>query len=97
MNWCWDILSISSISWRADNVLLWFGRYLYYFEKGNTQVTSTIIQGLLEIIVTEIQSENTTQDLQVDAFLANMLRYIQFQKHKGDVVAKRYIDIQVPS
>ena len=38
-----------------------------------------------------------TQDLQVDAFLANMLRYIQFQKHKGDVVAKCYIDIQVPS
>ena len=78
-------------------MLLWFGRYLYYFEKGNTQVTSTIIQGLLELIVTEIQSENTTQDLQVDAFLANMLRYIQFQKHKGDVVAERYIDIQVSS
>jgi vacuolar protein sorting-associated protein 35 len=72
-------------------------KYLYYFEKGNTQVTSTIIQGLLELIVTEIQSENTTQDMQVDAFLANTLRYIQFQKQKGDSVAERYSDIQVPS
>lgn len=72
-------------------------RYLYYFEKGNTQVTSTIIQGLLELIVTEIQSENTAQDMQVDAFLANTLRYIQFQKHKDDSVAERYSDIQVPS
>lgn len=73
------------------------GRYLYYFEKENVQVTSTIIQGLLELIVTEMQSENTTHDLQADAFLASTLRYIEFQKHKGDSVADRYVDIEVPS
>ncbi|OAE27629.1 hypothetical protein AXG93_2520s1260 [Marchantia polymorpha subsp. ruderalis] len=46
-------------------------KYLYYYEKGNPQVTSNVIQGLLELIQTEMQSENTAQDPGVDAFFAN--------------------------
>ncbi|CAM6058139.1 unnamed protein product [Sphagnum tenellum] len=70
-------------------------KYLYYFEKGNPQVTSSVIQGLLELIVTDMQSEATTHDLEVDAFLASTVRYIQFQKQKGDSIAEQYASIEV--
>lgn len=70
-------------------------RYLYYYEKGNPQVTTTIIQGLIELIVTEMQSENAVKDSTVDSFFENTLRYIQFQKQKGDDFADRYAVIQV--
>ncbi|KAJ7571069.1 hypothetical protein O6H91_01G147500 [Diphasiastrum complanatum] len=72
-------------------------KYLYYFEKGIPQVTSNLIQGLLELIGTELQSENTAQDRAVDAFFASTRRYIQFQKQKGDDLAERYSSIQVVS
>jgi vacuolar protein sorting-associated protein 35 len=70
-------------------------KYLYHFEKGNPQVTSSVIQGLLELIVTDMQSEATTHDLEVDAFLASTVRYIQFQKQKGDSIAEQYASIEV--
>lgn len=70
-------------------------RYLYYFEHGNQHITNTVIQGLIELIMTEMQSENSTQDPMVDAFLASTLRYIRFQKQKGDSVAERYAAIEV--
>eukprot|EP00246_Nothoceros_aenigmaticus_P001400 TRINITY_DN11916_c0_g1_i1.p1 TRINITY_DN11916_c0_g1~~TRINITY_DN11916_c0_g1_i1.p1 ORF type:complete len:557 (-),score=119.62 TRINITY_DN11916_c0_g1_i1:126-1796(-) len=70
-------------------------KYLYYYENGNPQVTSSIIQGLIELIVTEMQSENAAKDPTVDAFFSNTLRYIQFQKQKGDDFADRYAVIQV--
>ncbi|KAI5064024.1 hypothetical protein GOP47_0020694 [Adiantum capillus-veneris] len=70
-------------------------KYLYYFEHGNQHITNSVIQGLIELIVTELQSENTTQDPMVDAFLASTLRYIRFQKQKGDGVAERYAAIEV--
>lgn len=69
-------------------------RYLYYYEKGNPQVTSTVIQGLLELIQTELQSENTAQDPEVDAFFASTLRYIEYQKQKTNEVGGRYAAIQ---
>eukprot|EP00249_Psilotum_nudum_P022226 c28423_g1_i1 orf=912-2582(+) len=70
-------------------------KYLYYYEKGNPQISSGAIQSLLELIITEMKSENNAQDPTVDAFLASSLRYIQFQKQKGDSVAERYAAIQV--
>ncbi|KAL2632770.1 hypothetical protein R1flu_004249 [Riccia fluitans] len=69
-------------------------KYLYYYEKGNPQVTSNVIQGLLELIQTEMQSENTVQDPGVDAFFASTIRYIQYQKLKTDEVGERYAAIQ---
>ncbi|CAM6128426.1 unnamed protein product [Calypogeia fissa] len=69
-------------------------KYLYYYEKGNPQVTSTVIQGLLELIQTELQSENTAQDPEVDAFFASTLRYIEYQKQKTNEVGGRYAAIQ---
>ncbi|MCO5594828.1 hypothetical protein L7F22_048862 [Adiantum nelumboides] len=70
-------------------------KYLYYFEHGNQHITNTVIQGLIELIVTEMQSENSTQDPMVDAFLASTLRYIRFQKQRGDNVSERYAAIEV--
>ncbi|KAH7286518.1 hypothetical protein KP509_32G010800 [Ceratopteris richardii] len=70
-------------------------KYLYYFEHGNQHITNSVIQGLIELIVTEMQSDNTTQDPMVDSFFASTLRYIRFQKQKGDGVAERYASIEL--
>lgn len=70
-------------------------KYLYYFEHGNQHITTEVIQGLIELIMTEMQSENSSQDPTVDAFLASTLRYIRFQKQKGENATERYAAIEV--
>lgn len=69
-------------------------KYLYFFEKGNPQITSNLIRDLIELIATEMQSESATQDPSVDAFFASTLRYIQFQKQKGGAMGEKYDTIQ---
>ncbi|KAI3762119.1 hypothetical protein L1987_52542 [Smallanthus sonchifolius] len=70
-------------------------KYLYYFEKGNTQITSAAIQGLIELIKTEMQSDTATPDRISDAFFACTLRYIQFQKQKGGAMGEKFDTIKV--
>lgn len=70
-------------------------RYLYFFEKGNPQITSAAIQGLIELITNEMQSDSTTPDPASDAFFASTIRYIQFQKQKGGVVGEKFGPIKV--
>ncbi|GLU04600.1 hypothetical protein SLE2022_217380 [Rubroshorea leprosula] len=70
-------------------------KYLYFFEKGNQQITSSAIQGLVELINTEMQSDSTTQNPTSDAFFASTLRYIQFQKQKGGLIGEKYESIKV--
>eukprot|EP00262_Sarcandra_glabra_P014219 TRINITY_DN40_c3_g1_i2.p1 TRINITY_DN40_c3_g1~~TRINITY_DN40_c3_g1_i2.p1 ORF type:complete len:768 (+),score=152.45 TRINITY_DN40_c3_g1_i2:216-2306(+) len=70
-------------------------KYLYFFEKGNPQITSAAIQGLVELITTEMQSESTKPDPSSDAFFASTLRYIQFQKQKGGAMGEKYESIKV--
>lgn len=70
-------------------------RYLYFFERGNPQVNVSTIQGLIELIMTEMQSDTTTPDPAADAFLASTMRYIQFQKQKGGPVGEKYEPIKV--
>ncbi|XP_059623448.1 vacuolar protein sorting-associated protein 35A-like [Cornus florida] len=65
-------------------------KYLYFYEKGNPQITVSAIQDLIELITTEMQSENMTPDPDADAFLASTLRYMQFQKQKGGAVGEKY-------
>ncbi|KAK2973685.1 hypothetical protein RJ640_022142 [Escallonia rubra] len=69
-------------------------KYLYFFEKGNSHITLDSIQGLIELITTEMQSETVTPDPTADAFFASTLRYIQFQKDKGGAVAEKYEPIK---
>ncbi|XP_009793929.1 vacuolar protein sorting-associated protein 35A-like isoform X1 [Nicotiana sylvestris] len=81
----------------SGSVLLFIeilNKYLYFFEKGVTQITVASIQSLIELITTEMQSENTTSDPAADAFLASTLRYIQFQKDKGGAVGEKYESIK---
>nr|CAD1827914.1 unnamed protein product [Ananas comosus var. bracteatus] len=70
-------------------------KYLYFFEKGNPQITSSVIQGLIELITTEMQSENATSEPSADAFFARTLRYIEFQQQKGGSVGEKYEAIKV--
>ncbi|KAF5753058.1 hypothetical protein HS088_TW01G00976 [Tripterygium wilfordii] len=65
-------------------------KYLYFFEKGNPQITVAAIQSLIELIKTEMQSDSTTPDPAAEAFFACTLRYIQFQKQKGGAIAEKY-------
>ncbi|EOX90793.1 VPS35 B isoform 3 [Theobroma cacao] len=70
-------------------------KYLYFFEKGNPQITVAAIQSLLELITTEMQSDSSTPDPAADAFFASTLRYIEFQKQKGGAVGEKYEPIKV--
>ncbi|XP_021727605.1 vacuolar protein sorting-associated protein 35A-like [Chenopodium quinoa] len=65
-------------------------KYLYFFEKGNNQITVNTIQDLMELITTENQSDNAATDPAAEAFFASTLRYIQFQKQKGGAVSEKY-------
>lgn len=70
-------------------------KYLYFFEKGNPQITSSVIQGLIELITTELQNDNSPSDPAADAFFASTLRYIHFQKQKGGTMGEKYESIKV--
>lgn len=46
-------------------------KYIYYFEKGNPQITSATIQGLIELIKTEMQSDSASALPASDPFFAS--------------------------
>ncbi|XP_062164059.1 vacuolar protein sorting-associated protein 35B-like isoform X1 [Alnus glutinosa] len=70
-------------------------KYLYFFEKGNPQITSAAIQGLIELITSEMQSDSGAPNTVPDAFFASTLRYIQFQKQKGGIMSEKYDSVKV--
>ncbi|XP_057720822.1 vacuolar protein sorting-associated protein 35B-like [Arachis stenosperma] len=70
-------------------------KYIYYFEKGNPQITSATIQGLIELITTEIQGDSTSALPTSDPFFTSTLRYIQFQKQKGGILGEKYESIKI--
>ncbi|KAK6150276.1 hypothetical protein DH2020_015208 [Rehmannia glutinosa] len=70
-------------------------KYLYFYEKGVSQITVESIQSLIELIRSEMQGDNASSDPAADAFLASTLRYIQFQKDKGGAVGEKYKLIMV--
>ncbi|MED6137278.1 Vacuolar protein sorting-associated protein 35B [Stylosanthes scabra] len=70
-------------------------KYIYYFEKGNPQITSATIQGLIELITTEMQGDSTSALPTSDPFFTSTLRYIQFQKQKGGILGEKYESIKV--
>ncbi|KAK2398314.1 vacuolar protein sorting-associated protein 35B [Trifolium repens] len=70
-------------------------KYIYYYEKGNPQITSATIQGLIELIKTEMQSDSVSALPASDPFFASTLRYIQFQKQKGGILGEKYDSIKV--
>ncbi|KAL3639044.1 Vacuolar protein sorting-associated protein 35B [Castilleja foliolosa] len=70
-------------------------KYLYFFEKGNPQITASVIQGLMELIKTEMQNDGTAGNPASDSFFASTLRYIQFQKQKGGAMGEKYEAIKL--
>ncbi|XP_009797562.1 vacuolar protein sorting-associated protein 35A-like [Nicotiana sylvestris] len=81
----------------SGSVLLFIeilNKYLYFFEKGVSQINVASIQSLIELITTEMQSENTTADPAADTYFASTLRYIQFQKDKGGAVGEKFEPIR---
>lgn len=70
-------------------------KYLYFFEKGNAQITVASIQGLIELVTTEMQSDTSTSDPAADAFFASTIRYIQSQKDKGGATGEKFEAIKV--
>ncbi|WOK91819.1 hypothetical protein Cni_G00510 [Canna indica] len=68
-------------------------KYLYFFERGNPQITSSLIQDLIDLIKTETQSDSTS-DPSANAFFACTLRYIEFQKQKGGAMGEKYEPIK---
>ncbi|KAL2538154.1 Vacuolar protein sorting-associated protein 35B [Forsythia ovata] len=70
-------------------------KYLYFFEKGSPQITGAAIQGLIDLIKTEMQSDSTTSNPASDAFFASTLRYIRFQKQKGGAMGEKYDPIKL--
>ncbi|XP_009379342.1 vacuolar protein sorting-associated protein 35A [Pyrus x bretschneideri] len=69
-------------------------KYLYFFEKGNPQITVASVQSLIELVTTELQSDSALAEPSTDAFFKSTLRYIQFQKQKGGAVGERYEPIK---
>lgn len=70
-------------------------KYLYFFEKGNPQITVTTIQDLIALITTEMQSDSAIPDPAANSFLARTMQYIQFQKQKGGSISEKYEPLQV--
>ncbi|XAR58002.1 hypothetical protein NMG60_11026328, partial [Bertholletia excelsa] len=70
-------------------------KYLYFFEKGNPEISVAAIHDLIKLITTEMQGDNMTPDPAADAFLASTLRYIGFQKEKAGTMGEKYGPIKV--
>ncbi|PKU66749.1 Vacuolar protein sorting-associated protein 35B [Dendrobium catenatum] len=70
-------------------------KYLYFFEKGNPHITSSAINGLIELIMTEMQSDSSISVPSADAFFSSTLRYIQYQKQKGGSIGEKFELIKV--
>ncbi|KAG6399859.1 hypothetical protein SASPL_141344 [Salvia splendens] len=66
-------------------------KYLYFYEKGVSQITVESIHDLTKLIRNEMQGDASPSDPAADSFLASTLRYIQFQKDKGGAVGDKYM------
>ncbi|KAJ0231613.1 Vacuolar protein sorting-associated protein 35B [Hirschfeldia incana] len=68
-------------------------KYIYFYEKGNPHITPSDIQSLIELINTEMQSDNNgnnTRRTHSDPFFTSTLRYVRFQKQKGGLIGDKY-------
>ncbi|KAF3536196.1 hypothetical protein F2Q69_00020828, partial [Brassica cretica] len=66
-------------------------KYIYFYEKGNPHITPSDIQSLIELINTEMQSDNNGNTrTHSDPFFTSTLRYMRFQKQKGGLMGDKY-------
>lgn len=70
---------------------VFFFRYIYFYEKGSPHITPSDIQSLIELINTEMQSDNNGNTrTHSDPFFTSTLRYMRFQKQKGGLMGDKY-------
>eukprot|EP00898_Chlorokybus_atmophyticus_P001468 jgi/Chlat1/2321/Chrsp17S02605 len=69
-------------------------KYLYYFDKGTPAITPTVLQGLLELIRTELNGEQE-KDASITNFYRSTLQHIAAQKKKGGEVGERYASVNI--
>eukprot|EP00850_Spirogloea_muscicola_P002909 SM000011S19087 [mRNA] locus=s11:783175:828718:+ [translate_table: standard] len=69
-------------------------KYLYFFDKGTPQVTSNVIQGLLQLIAAEMASESAAQDDATDTLYRNTVAHIAYMKQKGGEQGAQYDLVQ---
>ncbi|KAF8082359.1 hypothetical protein N665_0830s0006 [Sinapis alba] len=66
-------------------------KYIYFYEKGNPHITPSDIQSLIELINTEMRSDNNGNTrTHSDPFFSSTLHYIRFQKQKGGLIGDKY-------
>ncbi|CAI5518230.1 unnamed protein product [Closterium sp. Naga37s-1] len=70
-------------------------KYLYFFDKGNPHVTPVVLQGLIELITSELAVDGTTVDATVHSFHRATLAHIKDQKHKAGAIGEKYSEIQI--
>eukprot|EP00850_Spirogloea_muscicola_P001972 SM000007S20932 [mRNA] locus=s7:955553:962232:+ [translate_table: standard] len=70
-------------------------KYLYFFDKGTPQVTSNVIQGLLQLIAAEMANESAAQDDATETLYRNTVAHIAYMKQKGGEQGARYDLVQV--
>ncbi|CAI6012716.1 unnamed protein product [Closterium sp. NIES-65] len=70
-------------------------KYLYFFDKGNPHVTPVVLQGLIELITSELAVDGATVDATVHSFYRATLAHIKDQKHKAGAIGKKYAEIQI--
>ncbi|MFQ6648176.1 hypothetical protein Gotur_021202 [Gossypium turneri] len=94
---CRAVYACSHLFWVDDQDGIKDGERsgLKTWSTNNKQITSSAIQGLIELINTEMQSDSTNLDSVADAFLASTLHYIQFQKQKGGVVGEKFDSVKL--
>ena len=68
-------------------------KYIFFFDAGCSAVTSTVLQGLIEVVKEEMTDCDLSQHRELEAFYTNTLRHISSQKTNEESAA-RYAEIQ---
>ncbi|KAL4440093.1 hypothetical protein ABPG75_003094 [Micractinium tetrahymenae] len=69
--------------------------YLFFFDQGCGQITTAVLQSLLELVANEMAAEACKDDEPLQAFYNNTLAHIRQQKAKGGDAAARYDTLQL--
>ncbi|CAI5962212.1 unnamed protein product [Closterium sp. NIES-65] len=64
-------------------------------QQGNPHVTPVVLQGLIELITSELAVDGATVDATVHSFYRATLAHIKDQKHKAGAIGEKYAEIQI--
>ena len=70
-------------------------KYIYFFEKNCTEITPTVLQGLIEVVKEELASCDGSEHGELHSFFQNTLKHMRLQKGKEDAISQRYAEIDI--